>query len=131
MDSQTAIHKMYTAEFIPEAERLIKEKKSFIVVFKGGIDESGNSWCSDCVAAEPMINLVLLPEATKKDIPVYSVDVGLRPEWKDQSNPLRHHHDLKVSCVPTLLRFIEGICCHRLKEEEIMDKDLLLAFLEA
>jgi thiol-disulfide isomerase/thioredoxin len=130
MDSASGEHKMYTAGFIPEADKLIAEKKPFIVIFKGGVDESGNSWCSDCVAAEPMVNQVLIPEAKKLGFPMYIVDVGLRPEWKDPQNPLRHHQVLKVNCVPTLLRIENGAVINRLKEEEIMQQDLLLAFLE-
>lgn len=124
------VHKLRTSEFIPLAEQLNKDKKSYIAIFKGGISEEGVSWCSDCVVAEPVISGTILPHAAKIGLPVYIVDVGDRAEWKDPQNPLRVHASIKVNCVPTILKFKDGVVFERLKEEEVLDKDLVTAMLD-
>lgn len=121
---------MRTQEFIPIAEQLNMDKKSYLAIFKGGVNEQGESWCSDCVLAEPVISGTIIPQATKLGLPVYIVDVGDRTEWKDPQNPLRVHASFKVSCVPTILKIEEGVASERLKEEEVLNKDLVLAILD-
>jgi len=127
MDNHTAEHKLRTAEFIPVADKLFAEKKTFLALFKGAVDSHGQSWCSDCVAAEPTIKSVLLPLAKKKNIPVYTVDVGQREEWKDKQNPLRVHSGLKVDCVPTAIFVHDGVARERLREGDLTNRELIEA----
>ena len=121
--------KIHTKEFMAEFEKLVQEKKTFIAIFKGSEDKDGKNWCSDCVAADPAIKSTLIPQAHKKHIDVYTVEVGPREEWKDKANPLRTHKDLKIDCVPTLLFFKAGKAGNRLREGEILHQDLLEEFL--
>eukprot|EP00331_Platyophrya_macrostoma_P029215 CAMPEP_0176437498 /NCGR_PEP_ID=MMETSP0127-20121128/18665_1 /TAXON_ID=938130 /ORGANISM="Platyophrya macrostoma, Strain WH" /LENGTH=83 /DNA_ID=CAMNT_0017821151 /DNA_START=39 /DNA_END=286 /DNA_ORIENTATION=+ len=74
-------------EQLPE----IQKKELAVVIFKGTTGADGVNWCGDCVEADPHINKVLVPLCKEKDVPIYYVEVGDRPTWKDPNHPLRKH----------------------------------------
>eukprot|EP00049_Salpingoeca_infusionum_P022304 m.6015 g.6015 ORF g.6015 m.6015 type:complete len:126 (+) comp5117_c0_seq1:211-588(+) len=80
-----------------------KGAERIFAMFCGGKDESGNSWCPDCVQAEPVVMSVVEKETTDADAFIY-VDVGDRATWKPKDNPFRVHSDLRLTGVPTLLQ---------------------------
>ncbi len=105
--------------------------KTRLVLVEGGIDpETGVNWCSDCVDAEENVNSILIPTANAHNIPLDIVEVGARAEWKEPSHPLRVHKILKIPRVPTLVLVRDQKVVRSLIELDIVNKDLLRAFLE-
>jgi thiol-disulfide isomerase/thioredoxin len=72
-----------------------------LVMFTGAIvKESGQSWCPDCTAAHPVIMDVM------KDTDAVMLEVPLtRTIYRDPTLIFRTRADIKLNCVPTLLRW--------------------------
>ncbi|XP_067624941.1 thioredoxin domain-containing protein 17 isoform X1 [Eurosta solidaginis] len=90
------------------------------VLFSGGKDESGQSWCPYCVKAEPVVHEAL-PKAPEKSHFIH-VDVGERSYWKGPNCPLRTDARLKLVWVPTLMRWKTPI---RIDSENVTKKELV------
>nr|AVK42937.1 thioredoxin domain containing-protein [Oncomelania hupensis hupensis]7XQ3_A Chain A, Thioredoxin domain-containing protein 17 [Oncomelania hupensis]7XQ3_B Chain B, Thioredoxin domain-containing protein 17 [Oncomelania hupensis]7XQ3_C Chain C, Thioredoxin domain-containing protein 17 [Oncomelania hupensis]7XQ3_D Chain D, Thioredoxin domain-containing protein 17 [Oncomelania hupensis] len=99
--------------------------KNIFALFCGSKDANGESWCPDCVTAEPVIarNLKYAPA----DSVFIHCSVGERAFWKDQSNVFRKDPVLKLKCVPTLLK--PGTP-QRLEEEQCADDNLVQMFFQ-
>jgi len=101
--------------------------KTIYALFSGGKDEAtGKSWCPDCVTAEPVVTGELnnLPEGSTF---VY-VDVGGRDYWKNKSNDFRVDPNLKLSGVPTFLKY--GDLNQKLVESQLFKPDLIQMMFE-
>ncbi|XP_074658113.1 thioredoxin domain-containing protein 17-like [Tubulanus polymorphus] len=97
-----------------------KEKLLF-VLFTGAADPaSGESWCPDCVKADPVIerNLAHLPE----DSVFVKCIVGDRPTWKDPQNEFRKHPKTLIKGIPTLLKWGTA---ERLGDSQCANDDLV------
>lgn len=105
------------------AALVVPEGQHVSCYFSGSIDASGNSWCPDCVVAEPFVTQAL-ERVSDKTIFVY-VDVGDRAFWKDTKNPFRLNKDTHLSVIPTLIRW-KGP--QRLEGEQLNKADLLDMF---
>lgn len=94
--------------------------KEIFALFSGSPGKDGKSWCPDCVAADPVIESCLskLPE----DAVFIHCSVGDRPFWKDQHNVFRTNPDLRLKCVPTLMKIGKP---QRLEEEQCANADLV------
>ncbi|XP_044733069.1 thioredoxin domain-containing protein 17-like isoform X2 [Chrysoperla carnea] len=91
------------------------------ILFEGAVDPvTKQSWCSDCVEADPIIesHLSLLPENSHFIISI----VGDRPTWKDAKNPFRTDKRFKLMVIPTLIRWKSP---HRLEGEQLANPDLV------
>ncbi|TNN01686.1 thioredoxin domain-containing protein 17 [Takifugu rubripes] len=77
-----------------------RDGKNIFAYFSGDKDDHGNSWCPDCVKAEPVVRgeLKHLPEGS---VFIYC-QVGGRTYWKDQNNDFKKIW--KLTGVPTLLK---------------------------
>ncbi|XP_038054847.1 thioredoxin domain-containing protein 17-like [Patiria miniata] len=95
------------------------------ILFCGDKDASGNSWCPDCVDAEPVVTAGLA-SAPDDAVFIYCC-VGDRAFWKDQQNGFRTNNKVKLSAVPTLLKWGTQ---KRLVEEECKKPDLVKMFFE-
>lgn len=93
------------------------------VYFSGAKTDSGESWCPDCVVAEPVVMAAL--ERTQEPSQFVYVDVGDRAFWKDTKNPFRMHKDTHLSVIPTLIRW-KGP--QRLEGDQLLNPDLLDMF---
>ncbi|XP_022104598.1 thioredoxin domain-containing protein 17-like [Acanthaster planci] len=102
-----------------------KGNDSLFVLFCGDKDASGNSWCPDCVDAEPFVTSGLA-SAPDDGVFIYC-SVGDRAFWKDQQNGFRTHDKLKLSAVPTLLKYGTS---KRLVEEDCKKSDLVKMLFE-
>ncbi|XP_064392727.1 thioredoxin domain-containing protein 17-like [Halichondria panicea] len=70
--------------------------------FCGDRDKAtGESWCPDCVKAEPIVEKVL--EKPGVSGVFIKCIVGNRDSWKDPQNVFRQHPDLQLKGVPTLM----------------------------
>jgi len=107
--------------------QFVKENdgKDIFALFCGGKDESGKSWCPDCVTAEPVVlgELGKLPDGAV----FVHVDVGGRTYWKNKDNDFRVDPKLKLSGVPTLLKFGEKA---KLVEDQLFKPDLIQMLFE-
>ncbi|GIY17895.1 hypothetical protein CDAR_113301 [Caerostris darwini] len=76
---------------------------SLFVLFCGSKDDKGQSWCPDCVSAEPVIEegLKIAPE----DSVFIYCSVGDRTYWKNPNNEFRKDEKLRLTGVPTLLKW--------------------------
>uniref|UniRef100_T1PFD3 Thioredoxin domain-containing protein 17 n=1 Tax=Musca domestica TaxID=7370 RepID=T1PFD3_MUSDO len=95
------------------------------VLFSGGKDESGNSWCPYCVKAEPVIHDALAKAPEKSHF--VHVDVGERSYWKDLNCPFRKDLNTHLVFLPTLLRWKSP---QRLDGERCSNKDLVEMMFE-
>ncbi|VVC28030.1 Thioredoxin-like fold,Protein of unknown function DUF953, thioredoxin-like [Cinara cedri] len=126
------VHLHYTKnyeEFNILMKNLDENKQQTFIVFTGTPNESGESWCSDCVKADPIIKkqIELNEERLKESNLVYA-QVGKREEWKNNNeNPFRLDKKIRLQFLPTLLRW--GTL-HKLQVEECLKPDLLNMLLE-
>ncbi|XP_014095385.1 thioredoxin domain-containing protein 17 isoform X2 [Bactrocera oleae] len=95
------------------------------VLFSGGKDENGQSWCPYCVKAEPVVHDAL-PKAAEKSHFIH-VDVGERAYWKDLNCPFRKDPNTHLIFLPTLLRWKSP---QRLDGERVSNKDLVEMIFE-
>ncbi|XP_068601555.1 thioredoxin domain-containing protein 17 [Brachionichthys hirsutus] len=95
-----------------------RKGKDIFAYFSGDKDAQGDSWCPDCVKAEPVVKgeMAHLPQGS---VFIYC-QVGERAYWKDQNNDFKK--TLKLTGVPTLLRY--GTL-HKLVEEDCLKADLV------
>lgn len=72
--------------------------------FIGKVDaKTGESWCPDCVAAEPVIEKYI-PEISEDNVFIVCV-VGDRMKWKDPQCVFRTDPDTLLKGIPTLLKW--------------------------
>lgn len=109
-----------TASFLALAEE--HKGKKIIALFCGSPDSSsGESWCPDCVKAEPVVEKALNKAAD--DVVFVFCVVGDRSRWKDPNCEFRTHPQFRLTAVPTLLewgtqkRLVEGDC----QKENLVD----------
>eukprot|EP01032_Pedospumella_encystans_P026605 gene26605-30065_t len=98
-------------EYLPklrEAEALASStNKPLFLLFTGSKNSSGRSWCPDCTAAEPVIEEAL----------------SSIPEGKDPS--------IRLSCVPTLIKWKNGKVLARLNDSQSQMADLVAELVDA
>uniref|UniRef100_A0A8R1EPH7 Thioredoxin domain-containing protein 17 n=1 Tax=Caenorhabditis japonica TaxID=281687 RepID=A0A8R1EPH7_CAEJA len=122
--------KQYTAQgydAFQEVLATIGSGKRIVALFTGSKNLStGQSWCPDCVVAEPVVEEVIqTPEVAALDVHFVTVFVGNREVWRDPAVGFRTNPALKLTCIPTLLelnnkakRLLEGQVAnkHQVKE---------------
>ncbi|XP_043494664.1 thioredoxin domain-containing protein 17-like [Polistes fuscatus] len=86
-------------DFVKFFENLKTEEPVF-VLYTGAKLENGQSWCPDCVEAEPFIEagLKTLPEKSH----FVEVQVGDRAFWKDPNCIFRKDNKTQLKVLPTL-----------------------------
>jgi hypothetical protein len=117
------------AEAEREVERLTRERGSALLLFFGSEDpQTGQSWCPDCVTADPVLRRAcreLMPALTLFECPV-----GARSDWKNRpEHPYRQHATLRIARIPTLLWLEDGCERGRLVEGDCGRPELVKAFL--
>uniref|UniRef100_A0A914CNM0 Thioredoxin domain-containing protein 17 n=1 Tax=Acrobeloides nanus TaxID=290746 RepID=A0A914CNM0_9BILA len=104
-----------------------KPKSRVFILFTGSkLSKTGESWCPDCVVAEPVIEKVIKStDLASIEALLITCYVGQRDEWKNPQNNFRTDQRFKVNCVPTL---IELGTKKRLTEDQLTNEHLLLDF---
>ncbi|XP_029832335.2 thioredoxin domain-containing protein 17 [Ixodes scapularis] len=102
----------------------LKDEKHLLCLFTGSEDASGKSWCPDCVAAKPAIEEALKDGPDNTILLTCSIDKDL---WVKRDNPFRTDNTLKLTCVPTLIRWGWN---RRLNDQECQDAGLVSMMLE-
>lgn len=103
---------------LDDVEKAVKSGKPVFAYFSGSILENGNSWCSDCDKAKAPVKEIF--DTFSNEIQVFSFSIP-RSEAKDASNQYKTHKLFKVTCVPTLLLFIQGVEATRLWEDHLFE----------
>ena len=117
------------AEASTVADTLVARQGSALFLFFGAEDpQTGDSWCPDCVTADPILRRTIA--ATRKDLTVYECPVGQRSDWKNQpTHPYRLHPLFRVARIPTLLFVENGTERGRLVEADCAQVAVVEAFL--
>jgi hypothetical protein len=102
-----------------------------LLLFFGSEDpQTGESWCPDCVTADPVLRAAIA--AGRPDLTLFESPVGLRSAWKNvPDHPYRLHPDLRVARIPTLIRFERGCEVGRLVEADCARPEAVAAFLRS
>uniref|UniRef100_A0A023FTK0 Thioredoxin domain-containing protein 17 n=1 Tax=Amblyomma parvum TaxID=251391 RepID=A0A023FTK0_AMBPA len=120
------VQKIVTRTFdeFQSAIKSLKAKGLVLCFFAGAEDANGASWCPDCVAAKPVLEAAL--KKAPEDTTLVTCYIE-RAIWKDQTNPFRTDKTLKLTCVPTLIRWGTE---QRLDDAQCQKKDMVEMLLE-
>ena len=83
---------------------------------------TGQSWCPDCVVAEPVIESTLEKEAKEPTNYLY-IGVGGLAFWKDPNCIFRTDPMTKLKSVPTVFKW--GSAENRIEEEKCAKADFV------
>ncbi|KAK8793688.1 hypothetical protein WA171_002821 [Blastocystis sp. BT1] len=103
-------------------------KPSLSVIFTGDIDPAtGKSWCPDCIAADPVIDLFLEDQKNNTVL----VCLVKREGYKgNPDHPYRLHPLIKLQSIPTLIQFKNGKEVGRCVEAQCRNEDNLYALVD-
>lgn len=101
-----------------------------LFLFFGAEDPAtGESWCPDCVIADPILRRACT--SLRPDLTLYECPVGMRSDWKNQpGHPYRQHPTTRLTRIPTLLFIEHGLERGRLVEGDCAKPDVVAAFLK-
>ena len=110
-------------------DRVKAERGAALFLFFGAEDPAtGESWCPDCVTAEPVLRAACARQ--RPDLVLNECPIGQRCDWKNQSaHPFRLDPDFRLARIPTLLLIEDGCETGRLVEGDCAKRDLVAAFL--
>ncbi|KAI9140374.1 hypothetical protein BKA69DRAFT_1012695, partial [Paraphysoderma sedebokerense] len=77
----------------------------FVLFFGNENPETHQSWCPDCVIADPKIRKALLQAQDKDSLTLIECLVGERAVWRSPDNYYRTHPLIKLSAIPTLCKW--------------------------
>ena len=105
-------------------------RETALYVFFGSADPTtGESWCPDCVTADPVLRRACA--TLRPDMILYECPVGARSSWKNiPEHPFRIHPTLRIARIPTLLFLQDGLERGRLVEADCADPAVVEAFLQ-
>ena len=112
-----------------EAEALASStNKPLFLLFTGSKNSSGRSWCPDCTAAEPVIEEALssIPEGCV----LLTSDVEREP-YRSSEYTYRKDPSIRLSCVPTLIKWKNGKVLARLNDSQSQVADLVAELVDA
>lgn len=113
--------------FVPEPEDALL----FYVFFGSEVPETGESWCPDCVMADPVIRATL-SRITARPVHLVECPVGDRASYKGRADhPYRVHPHIRLQRIPTVVRVERGREVGRLVEGECLDPQNLLRLAAA
>ncbi len=103
--------------------------QSALFLFFGSEDPAtGESWCPDCVTADPVLRRACA--SLRPDLALHECPVGERSAWKNMpGHPYRLHPIWRLQRIPTLV-LVEGGCERgRLIESDCARLEVVEAFL--
>ena len=118
------------ADLGPVLDRVRREAGEALLLFFGSEDpETGESWCADCVTADPILRAACV--RLRPDLALHECPVGPRSAWKNVADhPYRLHPALRLARIPTLIRFTGGCEIGRLVEADCGNPAAVEAFLK-
>ncbi|XP_030024220.2 thioredoxin domain-containing protein 17 [Manduca sexta] len=112
-------------EFCKYVDSIDPKGPPALIYFSGSKLPDGNSWCPDCVEAEPIVKAFI--GELQKDIIFVYVDVGDRDYWKDKACPFRTDARCKLMVIPTIIKW-KGV--QRLEGSQCTKRELLQMLFE-
>ena len=102
---------------------------SFIVIVTGKITPGeGESWCPQCIVAEPHIQRIIDEAAGRID---FLKGVVTHIEWDDNPNHPYRQPPYGVQVVPTVIRFEGKRALYKVDElDQFQDQDAMSMFLD-
>jgi hypothetical protein len=118
------------ASKLKECEALASKDgdKPLFLLFYGEKNSFGKSWCPDCTAAEPVIEEAL--SAISTGCILLSCCVA-REEYRSPEYPYRTDPNIKLQCVPTLIKWHNGKVQARLNDSQSQLIDLVRELVDA
>ncbi|KAI9253821.1 hypothetical protein BDA99DRAFT_164254 [Phascolomyces articulosus] len=114
--------------FDQTVQKIIQEHSPVFVLFFGNeLPETSESWCPDCVIADPRVRKAVLDHAPSNSA-LIEAPVGLRDEWRSSTNAYRSRFSL--TAIPTLFHWTKNGPGERLVEADCADASKLQAFVE-
>jgi len=88
----------------------------YFVLFFGSEVQGGNSWCPDCIVADPVIKKAI---SKVDNLVLVECPVGNISEYKNVPNhPYKTHKQIQLQRVPTLIAWTKEGPAARLIEDE-------------
>ncbi len=117
------------AEAFTTLDQVVSTDASALFLFFGTEDpQTGASWCPDCVTADPILRRTI--SSQRPDLILYECPVGVRSEWKNQSeHPYRLHPIFHLARIPTLIFIERGLERGRLVEADCAVPAAVAAFI--
>ena len=105
-----------TVEAFDQTVQKVLEEHSpvFVLFFGNELPETSESWCPDCVIADPRIRKAVLDHAPSTSA-LIEAPVGLRDEWRSSTNVYRSRYSL--TAIPTLFQWTKVKCICPLLQE--------------
>ncbi|KAI9168649.1 hypothetical protein H9P43_008022 [Blastocladiella emersonii ATCC 22665] len=118
-------------DFDAEIAKIVADAPGPVVVlfFGNELPETNESFCPDCVVADPLIRKAVLSHAQSATITLVEVPSGARDEWRSPDNRYRKHPQIQLARIPTLVQWTRDGPAGRLVEDECADEAKLAAFL--
>ena len=118
------------ASKLKECEDLASKdgEKPLFLLFYGEKNSSGKSWCPDCTAAEPVIEEAL--SAIPTGCILLSSSVA-REAYRSPEYPYRTNPNIRLQCVPTLIKWQNGKVHARLNDSQSQVFDLVRELVDA
>lgn len=103
----------------------------FYLFFGSEAPETGESWCPDCVMADPVIRATL-SRITARPVHLVECPVGDRAGYKGNAeHPYRQHPRVRLQRIPTIIRLEGPREVGRLVEGECLAPEALLRLAAA
>ncbi|KAH8386588.1 hypothetical protein KR093_001377 [Drosophila rubida] len=110
-----------------DALKMHSKKNCLIYMyFFGEKDKNGQSWCPDCVAVEQAVDTAFRENAHPNSL-IYTVDVGSRDAWKNNSTNKFRFQPFNVTEIPSLQRWNGA---ERLDGDQLRKQSLIELFFE-
>ncbi|KAI9208194.1 uncharacterized protein BJ171DRAFT_236136 [Polychytrium aggregatum] len=99
----------------------------FVLLFGTEEPQTGESWCPDCVIADPVVrrHISKIPDSILIEVPV-----GPRLEFRKPDNFYRNHKSLNLTAIPTLYLWKQSGPAKSLVEVECADESKWAEFVK-
>ena len=113
---------------LAECEADLNGAPLFILFIGSKNKDSGVSWCPDCVVAEPVIKECLGEISGGCRLLLCPVDK--EPFRNSPDYIYRCNNKIDLKCVPTLMKWIDGLCSSSLNDEECQNRAVVRMFVQ-
>ncbi|KAJ1944929.1 hypothetical protein FBU59_002459 [Linderina macrospora] len=109
-------------------DALAQSESVFVLFFGREAPETNESWCPDCVIADPTVRKVVntVPNSILLEVPV-----DRKTEVASPTNIFRTREDIKLGPIPTLLKWTKAGPGNRLVEEECFEEANIAKFVNS
>ncbi|KAI8323953.1 hypothetical protein GQ54DRAFT_285471 [Martensiomyces pterosporus] len=110
------------------ADALQKSNSVFVLFFGREVSETNESWCPDCVIADPTVRKVV---NTVENSILLEVPVDRKSDVSSPANIFRTREDIRLGAIPTLLKWTAAGPGSRLVEDECFEEENIVKFVNS